>query len=709
MAVPSLEQRRAAYVERTLTSDRRNPYTELLRLKMGIRPDEDVIRGGGGLGRLKARRDTADFVLPALLSIFHEYSDSGLLSESLVAEAKETTLGFKYWPDELAEWKWQKTAEMDSARIFRMLHDDDKGNDAEALACQAAFDQVDAMDDMCYWSENHFVLFSSGGYLAAQVYPSETFVASGETGVQRLPKFRQRVMRWLELRYRSGFSEWLSNVYYNEDMPALLALIELSADKEIKQLAAMVLDLMMADMALNSFRGSFSSTHGRTYENKMSGQDDHTGSAFGLMFGIRDVSVGNMSASMLAASDAYPLPRVIYEMAVDTERPELVNRQRMGITLDEDTLSTWGLDFRPVEKGGDIENGMTFLTLEAYAHRNTIELFRNMLDSYAWWGNKFFSPFKENRILIEHPELFDMILNEQTGIKSLSELVGLAEKDLTRNMRPEVNIYTYRTPDYMLSTAQDWRPGCGGDQQSIWQASLGMEAVCFTTHPAKKGKGSGTTPNYWTGYGTLPRAIQVKNVVISLYDIDTTTELYVKDQLLYTHAYLPQGKYDEVARQVVNNGTWFFARKDNAYLALYSSDKDADWTGNPDDKAKGGKYEIIANGEKSIWICELGRAGDKHASFDSFKTAIVGASLVADAAALTLTYESPSQGRLVMDWHNELTQNGIGVSVNGYRRYDNPYASADFPGNVISFNLNGQSLVLDFENRTRKVNATAGF
>jgi hypothetical protein len=276
-------------------------------------------------------------------------------------------------------------------------------------------------------------------------------------------------------------------------------------------------------------------------------------------------------------------------------------------------------------------------------------------------------------------------------------------------MRPEVNIYTYRTPDYMLTTAQDWRPGYGGDQQSIWQATLGMEAVCFTTHPAKKGKGSQTTPNYWTGFGTLPRAIQVENVVISLYDVDTSTELYVKDQLLYTHAYLPQGKFDEVVRHVADDGVWFFACKDSAYLALYVSDKEADWIHNSDDKSKGGKYEIVANGEKSVWICELGRAGDKYLGFDEFKAAIENAALVADAAALTVHYESPSQGKLVMDWGNELTQDGIGVSARDYKRYDNPFASADFPGNVISFELNGHSLMLDLENRTRKVSLVAGY
>jgi len=36
---------------------------------------------------------------------------------------------------------------------------------------------------------------------------------------------------------------------------------------------------------------------------------------------------------------------------------------------------------------------------------------------------------------------------------------------------PEVNNVTYNAPDYMLSSAQDYRPGEKGDQEHIWQAT----------------------------------------------------------------------------------------------------------------------------------------------------------------------------------------------------------------------------------------------
>ncbi len=64
---------------------------------------------------------------------------------------------------------------------------------------------------------------------------------------------------------------------------------------------------------------------------------------------------------------------------------------------------------------GSVENGMTLLTLGAYCHSRTIELFRNMPDEYQLWGNKFFAPFKKHRLIIEHPALFDDVYGLPAG------------------------------------------------------------------------------------------------------------------------------------------------------------------------------------------------------------------------------------------------------------------------------------------------------
>jgi len=37
--------------------------------------------------------------------------------------------------------------------------------------------------------------------------------------------------------------------------------------------------------------------------------------------------------------------------------------------------------------------------------------------------------------------------------------------------------------------------------------------------------------------------------IISLYNVDTTTLMYVTNQPLYTHAYLPKGYFDEAVKE----------------------------------------------------------------------------------------------------------------------------------------------------------------
>ena len=105
------QQRRQGYIEKTVNSNHRNAYTELIRLNQGQKPDENTIKNHA-LTSLKKRKDAADFKLPAILNILYNFSDSNLLSKPFVQEAKQTLLNFKYWPDELADWTWKKTPQM---------------------------------------------------------------------------------------------------------------------------------------------------------------------------------------------------------------------------------------------------------------------------------------------------------------------------------------------------------------------------------------------------------------------------------------------------------------------------------------------------------------------------------------------------------------------------------------------------------------------
>ena len=59
---------------------------------------------------------------------------------------------------------------------------------------------------------------------------------------------RPLLLRWMSLRARFGFSEWLSNVYLMEDLKGLLLLADWSDDDELARL--------VVDAARRAVRGA---------------------------------------------------------------------------------------------------------------------------------------------------------------------------------------------------------------------------------------------------------------------------------------------------------------------------------------------------------------------------------------------------------------------------------------------------------------------
>ena len=641
--LPDYESRRAAFFEHILKNpapeNTKIAWHELARLAAGGTPHEGIFHAA--LDFIDARKDCADFVLHGIIRLLFMVDGTWLmqngfpainhppLTNELLQRARTTVLNFKYFPNE------------------------------------------PGIDSLCTWTENHYILYTSAAYLAGQMYPDEVFTNSGETGKQKVELNRKRILRWLDLRFHTGFSEWLSHVYYDEDLTALLALYDFAHDEEIRRKSEMVIHLLLLDMALNSFKGVFGSTHGRAYENtKKWASNEGTTDTSKLLFGTGIFSgFDNMSAIAFALS-GYRVPKVIEKIASDSH---LENKQRMGIKLSE--MEKWGIH------PDNFEDGMHYLTLEAYIHPRTIVNTLRMFDITNWWENSFLSDFKPYRGLLK-------AVNAVGGLPLLARFV---ERDACRNTREEVNIYTYKTPDYMLSTAQDYRKGYGGDQQHIWQATLGQDAVCFTTHPAKI---EGVTPNYWAGNGLLPRAAQYKNVAVIIYNIEKIPALYVPIKHFFTHAWFPKDKFDEV---IEKNG-WIFARNGEGYLALHSQNpyfwnspgaegadskvsrlsseggaKSGDFAirQNPEDLER----EVIVPGAKNIWLCQMGRKADD-GEFSDFIGKLSAAQIA--FSGMNVEFQSPGNGLVRFGWEGGFSVDGVEIQLHDYPRYDNPFVKADF-------------------------------
>ncbi len=623
------QKRRSDFFEKHKSEDHRNVHADLVRLYQGIEPsDEGFIKA---IDKIYKREDCSDFRMIGLIRFVYQFLGTPLVRPSLQDSVEQCILDFKYWPDE------------------------------------------PGIDNMCTWSENHHILFSTCEYLAGHFYEQDTFSNSGHSGLEKYKRGKERVTRWLDLRYKTGFSEWLSNVYYTEDIAPLVALIDFSPDDDIRKKASMVLDLMLFDMALNHYNGTFGSTHGRSYfSSKISGRRESSSSTYQLVFGLNHQGNGNMATNAIAISKNYKIPIVLYEIANDTSFKKMSNFQRMGLNMDE--VENYGLDVNL------LEDGMTFLSLEAYCHPRTVDLTMKMFDEYNWWENSFFKPFANYKGLLT--------FLRKTGLLPLT--VKVFNKDLNRNTRTEANIYTFRTPDYMLSSAQDYKKGYGGDQQSIWSAVLDEESIVFTTHPVASTSG---TPDYWTGSGNLPRVGQYENVAIILYKISTAPGLYVTHDLEYTHAWFPKDKFDTVTQ----SGNWIFGKRKDGYIGLWSQ-KEPKWV-------KSGEYankEIIAEGKRNIWICEMG-SHREFGTFDKFIEAISNSKI--KAGSLSIEYHSPSQGKLEFGWEGDLKRGGEAIQLNNYPRYWNKYVKTSFPADVINIHYGNHFLNLDYYNLNRTESA----
>ncbi len=290
----------------------------------------------------------------------------------------------------------------------------------------------------------------------------------------------------------------------------------------------------------------------------------------------------------------------------------------------------------------------------------------------------------------------------------LDEYGKLINVKLDPHAMTEVNIETYRTADYMLSCAQQFRPGAPGYQQHPWQATLGIDATVFTNHPGSQDELS--CPNYWAGNGILPNAAQYNNVLICIYNIPQENPLPFlrseqkseagrniashedapSDELIpFSHAYFPKDAFDEVIRK----GNWIFGRKDKGYIALYSQNP-TEWK-----KVREREVDLIANSRQNKWICEMG-SQDQWKNFRSFVSAVSRSKVQCDG--LNVKYTSPSAGEVQYGWSQALKVKEETISQRDYLRFDNPWCRNEFASEEIVISRDDEILVLDFRNAKRE-------
>jgi unsaturated rhamnogalacturonyl hydrolase len=580
--------------------------------------------------KIKKREDCSDFHVAALLRLLYLDKEHNTLKSETKSRIEETVLQFKYWLDESGK------------------------------------------DKMCFWTENHQILYHSNELLAGQIFSSSLFPNADMTGIEHSAHAKPLVLRWLDLRGKFGFSEWHSNVYFNEDIPALVNLADFAEDETIRIKASMVLDILAFDMLNNYYKGYFATVHGRTYEDKLiGGLNDSTSEAVWIMLGLGEYhSAGNFSGSFLATSKKYWPAEILEKIAQSSEsKHEHMQRDSINVAYGQE----YGIGYE------NFEDIIFWAGMAAIAAPEVINGTLNMVNAYDLWEGFLFGDL---------PESLKSILKGMAGTPELKQLSTDLEPVSLGMALETMSTYTYRTPHYQLSGAQNYKPGMWAAQVHAWQATIDQDAYIFTTYPgAIEGFSSSLEfAGQWTG-GWLPQATFYRNVGIIQYDRKEIPALESSFTTKYTHAYFPKSGFDTV----VEKGNWVMGKKGDGYAALYSQ--------NPVKWSEQNNYELIADSPENVWIVELG-SPDENGSFDEFVSAVTNASVVIDD---TVIYQSPSRGSVTADREGIMTVNGESVDTCPYPRWKNAYSFQEFGTDKTAINYVNEEYVLDFQKGKRSL------
>lgn len=594
------------FVKRTL-KDFHAAYYEVVKLELKHRglADEKLCYEHLALtlNRIKNREDMAEFGIPSLVRILKAYSH--MLSDDILNEIKTVLIGFRYWLDEPGE--------------------------------------INA----CYFSENHQPLYHSGEYLVGMLFPDDIFPSNGKNGTWHKEHGRIFLSRWMDWRKKFGFSEWCTN-YYTEDILALLGIYYYADDEMLRKNAEELINTLLLEIALNSFRGQWIGTHGRIYTHYIvEPAFDSIGPICRMYWGDGNIDGDLADCAIMLAVYQYECPDHITKIAMD-KPPVMINKERMGINTED--ARYYGVD------PADFNNIMFFWGNQTFDAKDVIENSAKVMIPSNWMNER---------------------INAYREKYKLCDMAGIPyDPDPDFTALTQADIYTYKTPDYGLSCSQDFRKGKQGYQQMPWGATLGGRAVVFTNHPGSLEYED--RPNLIAGNWYLPRAVQHENVLLCIYRIPADCI-----RMLETHAYFPQHEFDEVLEQ----DGWIFGRKDDAYIALASL-QPAHWK-----KPDKSMYQVVykdewetywknakpyfyhANGHANVWVTEMG-SKVQNGSFQAFTNQFKDINIIGDT--FNFSYSSPSLGNMTFGWNLPLTIEGYDIEFKNYDRYNNMYINEPF-------------------------------
>jgi hypothetical protein len=167
----------------------------------------------------------------------------------------------------------------------------------------------------------------------------------------------------------------------------------------------------------------------------------------------------------------------------------------------------------------------------------------------------------------------------------------------------------------------------------------------------------------------------------------------------------------------VQSGGWTFGRKGSGYVALYSK-RPVHWRTYEDPAifthGLRKSFDLVADGgADNVWLTQVGDSS-QFRNFAAFRAAVLAhpvqvaarPAVGALAGGFDVSYESPTEGAVSFGTTGPLRVKGADVALDTGKRYDNPWALANFGAAAITIADTAGALKLDFAHGTRVTSVT---
>ncbi len=241
-------------------------FNVLARKYLGREGERDREHLFETLELIRRRVDCSDFIVCGFLRYMHCYP----VDDELRARAKEVLLDYRYWMN------------------------------------------MEGTDAMCFWSENHALMFYAAAMDAGNTWPDAYFTRAKMTGAQLKAYGEDKLRQWLSDVEEYGYEEFLSAVYTCVTLGALLHVIDF-AEEDIAARARAAADLLLTQVSRHVFKGTMIAPMGRVYREVIYPFDQGSQSMVSLIDTAAPYSYGEGWLALLATS-SYRFPAGLLQL-----------------------------------------------------------------------------------------------------------------------------------------------------------------------------------------------------------------------------------------------------------------------------------------------------------------------------------------------------------------------------------------------------------